>query len=109
MSEMECRVGKATPIDMPEGLSHPEQIAYLKEQGFVFEDEEENWAYCEKLEQVNGQWYRIDYKEFDPYGDIAGTKNEDGSIDFVCLWYNGGAGFNEVFEEAVKRAESAEK
>ena len=54
----------------------------------------------EEYEFVNDQLYILDAKRFED-GIIDGTLNDDGSIDFIIHWYNGGAGRNEVLEDAI--------
>jgi len=45
-----------------------------------------------------------DYKseELDPYEHFIATKNDDGTINFSVAYYNGGCGFKEAIEYALK-------
>ena len=44
----------------------------------------------------------LEHKKHDEGYMCESTKNTDGSIDFLCSWYNGGAAFSEVLEDALK-------
>ena len=53
---------------------------------------------------VNDQVYIVEMKDIDPCSGIANaSKNDDGSIDFELKYYNGGASFSEVLDEAVDK------
>lgn len=51
----------------------------------------------------NRELYAINYKELDPNELIQASRNNNGSIDFHLLYYNGGAGFSECLEEAINK------
>ncbi|AFN39469.1 hypothetical protein F485_gp205 [Aeromonas phage CC2] len=47
--------------------------------------------------------YRVlEYKELDSCGYTDIEQNEDGTVSFVSLWYNGGACLSETIEGAMK-------
>jgi len=106
MSDMELRVGRLTPIPMPADISFQEQIDILDNKGYRFEDIDlaAGWFYSEEVTCVDGVFYEVNDKEYEESGDVDGTLNDDGTIDFLCFWYNGGAGFDEVLESAINIA-----
>ena len=55
-----------------------------------------------KYEMIGGVLYEyVEREELDPGGSQIIKKNEDGSYDFVALWYNGGCCLSEILEEAI--------
>lgn len=53
---------------------------------------------------IKGTVYRVlEYVELDPCGHTNVEYNADGTIDFVSLWYNGGACLNETIEYSMKK------
>jgi len=111
MSEMEGWIGKAIPIY--HGLSEREAMMQaLIHNGKTPPDDEwdlkDEFYDLENYEWIDGQMYRLEAKKLDPYGFIEGTANDDGSVDFVLYWYNGGGGRNEVLEQAIKEAHERE-
>lgn len=53
--------------------------------------------------EIDGMVYTVEKTDIDPDYDIFNsTKNEDGTIDFEVKYYNGGCGFNEAIDEALK-------
>ncbi len=54
--------------------------------------------------QINGQVYEIERTEYEDNDDIfESSLNEDGSIDFQVKYYNGGCGFSEALDYAIKK------
>lgn len=55
---------------------------------------------------INGEFYRVEW-EVNGYTDIIEfsdvTKNDDGSIDFHTLHYNGGSHWTELVEWSLNR------
>jgi hypothetical protein len=50
--------------------------------------------------------YLVEKENYEPDEDIFYSKgNEDGTISFEVKYYNGGCGFNEAIEEALKSIE----
>ena len=70
------------------------------------DDSDELYDYCKqnKLKYLNGMVYSVTVEELDPYGFVTKTENENGSTEIVALWYNGGAGLDEVLEEGLRNA-----
>ena len=70
-----------------------------------FEDDSDKlFDYCKqnKLKYLNGMVYSASIEELDPYGFVTKTESENGSTEIVALWYNGGAGLDEVLEEGLR-------
>jgi len=60
--------------------------------------------FYEEFEIINNQLYIYKVnKEMDPYGFSEVTQNDDGSIDFFCMWYNGGGTLSEVIEYNINK------
>ena len=108
MSDMEGWIGKAIPVYTGLGESEAMMQALL-DSGITLPDEEydlkDEFYDLQTHEWCNGQMYKLEAKELDPYGFVEGNLNDDGSIDFVLYWYNGGAGRNEVLEQAIEQAQ----
>jgi len=53
---------------------------------------------------LNGQWYRDTGEEVSVYeAPITVEVQADGSISYICIWYNGGGAFQEVIEDSLDR------
>ncbi len=53
--------------------------------------------------EVSGIVYTVDRSFYEDNSDIfESTKNKDGTINFQVRYYNGGCGFGEALEEALK-------
>ena len=51
----------------------------------------------------HGNLYELEYEDLDCSYDFAeGNLNEDGSIDFHVMYYNGGASLSEILDEVMK-------
>ena len=51
----------------------------------------------------NGIIYRVEKEEVDPYSDIfRASINYKDEIEFEVKYYNGGCGFDEAIEDAIK-------
>lgn len=68
-----------------------------------YKDSDQFYDYCEKyqLKYLNGVVYKATIENLDPYGFTTVTDAENGSTEIVALWYNGGAGLDEVLESAL--------
>lgn len=108
MSETETLVGKLIPEPIFENVEKTcERILFAN--GWGKEDyhgsfrealEDEGWR---KYYITGDSIFKIEMISDDPYADIFyATKNEDGSYNFVLNYHNGGCGFNEAVEEALK-------
>lgn len=71
-------------------------------------DSYEEYLVDENYQQItiqNGIIYRVEKEEVNPDGDIfKASINDKGEIEFEVRYYNGGCGFDEAIEEAVKES-----
>lgn len=89
MSETERNKGKLIPIGVNTEYFTEEDFETYSENGYVVIDNE--------IYEV--KW---EVERFTDYPDFADVKvNEDGSIDFHTIHYNGGAHWTEVVEDAL--------
>tara|TARA_R110000744_G_C19371770_1_gene563195 strand:- start:54542 stop:54874 length:333 start_codon:yes stop_codon:yes gene_type:complete len=108
MSNYEHNKGKLTPFNLTEEVA--EQL--VEARGESFDDFYETYVeqvgddpswYDEKLVEVNGSWYKVEFEI--ERGDIDGFAeaklNQDGTIDFNTYHYNGGGHWTEVVEGAL--------
>lgn len=93
MSEMERNKGKLIPT-----------TDHITIESFDGEDEWRDYLYDNGLMYIHGVVYRVEYeiKRGDCYGFSEVTKNDDGSIDFHTMHYNGGGCLEEVLEDALE-------
>lgn len=112
MSSTEFHSGKAKKIQFNKGLTLLEKVDDLKSRGFVFdyctinEDESDSDIDCDNLVWIRdtNDFYQLveHYETRDSGEDICESSlNDDGSINFILQFYNGGCGFGEMFEEAI--------
>ena len=100
MSETEHYKGKLKPTGKTvdqymEGVVVPE---YYSNKEDYFRDE-----MYETTIEISGEVYEITREYVPEYEDIfTATLCEDYTIDFEVKYYNGGCGFGEALEEAVK-------
>lgn len=100
MSETEHYIGKLTPTDKTleqylDGVVLPNYCDNMEE---YFYDVYEEFATI-----IKGKVYEIQRESLDNGYDIfESTKNEDGTIAFHVKYYNGGCGFEEALQEALK-------
>lgn len=59
--------------------------------------------YCQlnKIKILNNTIYRCYIEELDPCGFVTKSVGDDGIIEIVALWYDGGAYIDEVLEEGL--------
>lgn len=91
MSTVERNKGKLTPTGVDTELFTEDDWDTIYENGFLV---------------IAGEVYQVEYevKSEKDYCDFAEVKeNEDGSIDFHTLHYNGGASLGEVIEYELER------
>lgn len=63
-----------------------------------FEDD-----YYETAVVIDGYVFTVESEDVNIYDDIfKASENKDGSIDFELKYYNGGCGFSEAIEYALK-------
>lgn len=107
MSEMEHHIGKAIKLVMPQDKEEW-AINTLVEEKMERDDYYDTaWEQIinesDKYVFVKEQLWFLDDKEVED--DVCqGYIQEDGSIEYVANWYNGGAGFKEVIEAIIEDA-----
>lgn len=89
MSTIERNKGKLIPQNIDTGLFDAEAFEAYEENGFVI---------------IDGEIYAVQWEverdtDCDYFADVK--VNEDGSIDFHTMHYNGGAHWTEVVEGAL--------
>ncbi len=124
MSETKTHIGKAKEFTRLEGESTKDYVVRFLEYRCVDDIEKLITDYNEDYHELIDDLYGWDFttrtpasvtyindtiyellvhKEVDD-GDISyGSKNEDGTIDFVLQFYNGGTYFEECFQEVVEK------
>jgi len=116
MSETETWTGKLIPIDL-EGKTFDEWIKvqlgttelndmyetwaeYYDEEQYMNPEKYKHVVYSRDLNQL----FEVVKKKLDPYGFSQGTRNDDGSYDFLTSFYNGGTYLNEVLQEIIAKS-----
>lgn len=108
MSETVHYKGVLRKIERYENESLEEQCKRLldnKELPSYFDNYEEYFSdeYYHKFTIHNGVIYSIEKEDVDPDSDIFNAINGvNGEINFEVRYYNGGCGFDEAIEEAIK-------
>lgn len=108
MSETVHYKGILKEVKRYEGETLEEQCKRLMENKDLpsYYDTYEEYLLDENYRKItiqNGIVYRVEKEEVDPYSDIFNARmNENGEIEFEVRYYNGGCGFDEAIEEAVK-------
>ena len=108
MSETVHYIGKLTLVPIEGDIQNTAKIILRGEgrgaEGYSdFLEALEDWSY-KKYVIYNGNIYKADMKESDPYSNMAiATKKEDGTIDFEVRYYNGGCSFSEAIEDALRK------
>lgn len=66
-------------------------------------DADDIYDHYEKAVEINEQIYLVEKADIDVDANIfESSENDDGSIDFEVKYYNGGCGFNEAIDYALK-------
>jgi hypothetical protein len=108
LSETVHYKGVLKKVERYEGETLEEQCKRLmdnKELPSYFDSYEEYFVdeNYQKITIQNGVVYRVEKEEVDPDSDIFKARiNENNDIEFEVRYYNGGCGFDEAIEEAVK-------
>jgi len=112
MSHTEYHRGKATRVEIPHLYTVQEYMLELvkKAEGLEqrpswaedtlewFEDVFQNKYY---FHQESESLYKLENKEFDPNTEaIIATPITDTTFDYLMVFYNGGASYNECMDEA---------
>ncbi len=100
MSETEINKGKLNPTGKTveqymNGKEIPDYCDSLEE---AFVDLFYRKAYCYK-----GFVYEIELEGYEDDDIFESSKNEDGSINFLLKYYNGGCGFSEALDYATNK------
>jgi len=106
MSETETRVGVLTPTgktvdEYMDGKVMPDY--YDPEDNLIewFRDE-----YNDVAIDIKGQVYEIAESEAVPADIFQARREPEGKISYILQYYNGGCGFHEAIEHAIKKMES---
>jgi len=109
MSSSELHKGKVQELRFAEGLSLQDKIDILIgcniEFDYIYIDDKDIESQEVIYTREGDRFFKVieHFESCDEDLDLAeATLNEDGTIDFVCQFHNGGASFNEVFEECIK-------
>ena len=105
MSEMETKRGNMIKIETGDVEQYCKELCIrdgirLTEETY---SEQVRYSYNGEYLVVNNELYKLRYIEDLEYGFAEAIQKEDGSIDFMLRWYNGGAIMEEVLEDAIKR------
>jgi hypothetical protein len=80
-------------------LENKEIPSYFDSYAEYFADE-----YYHKFTIQNGNLYSVEKEDVDPFYDMFNASiTDNGDIKFEVRYYNGGCGFDEAIEEALKR------
>ncbi len=111
MSEMEAHKGKLVPIlNLPGTSAEDDAKEICRRLRIEIKPYYDTWEECledegyRKVVFYNGVWYSVQDTALEIGGFVEGTKNDDGSYDYYVNYYNGGASFTEVMEQAIKKA-----
>lgn len=107
MSEMEFHTGRVTKIcRSKEGFRAKVTAAIALYDLSVDEDDisyEEEWLYTDGFAYFGGDLWKVEDTKHEEYLSKA-TKVTANTFEYILHYYNGGAGFEEVLEEAIKEA-----
>ena len=116
MSEMEHWIGRAVEIGPNENetLEQACDRILIKEGGEkskyddTFQEALEDHSY-KKIVIANDKIYDVsDKRDYETEDVVEAHLNPDGTIRFQLRFYNGGAGFQEVFEESLNKMKADE-
>ena len=107
MSKTEAHTGKLVPIEVF-GLTEEIRAESICTQfGFEKSEYHDSWIECledegyRKVLRHNGIMYKVNNVEHDPDSFSTCNINSDGTIDYMMIYYNGGASFDEALEHAI--------
>ena len=108
MSEMEAYTGKLKPTgktvaEVMEGYDFPSY--YDKSNPSDVEDYFVDKFYEERV-AIDGFVFDVEMTAFEEGDMFNADKNEDGTIDFVVRYYNGGCSFSEAIDRAIERIDT---
>lgn len=106
MSEQKTIKGKLTSVDLggltveeyaKKALGDNHELNYHKSYAEKLSEESEDFFYNKNLNTL----YKATFEEIDPFYFFEHHKNEDGSIDFITSFYNGGTYLEELITENI--------
>ncbi len=114
MSDYETRKGKCKEVMKNENESYSDFYirlirTYSSKNDDIsdFDEEDLRWhIYDNNIAVLNDKYAYVIVSEddIDGYADIFNaSKNEDGTIDFLLRYYNGGCSFNEALTTAINK------
>lgn len=112
MSDMESHTGKLIPMVL-NGVSMEERFEdACNKLGYKFNEKlHDSWEECFKencyrdAHVIGDVIYKVEDEELDPYGFATASRNEDGSINYNMMYYNGGASFTEALDGCIEYME----
>lgn len=113
MSDYELRKGKLKEIEVLDIESFAKAVFHVNYT--ALEQYWENYTEwfredCDTHVIVNSKVYEIiEDNRFDDVDIFDATKNTDGTIDYTLRYYNGGCGYNEAIETALKRMSKSDE
>lgn len=102
MSETVHYKGKLKPTGKTVSEYVKEKCSEIPE---YYNDEKEyfNDTFYNAAVEVSGQVYEVEKEDVDSDYDIfIAIKNDDGSISFEVMYYNGACSFDEAIDQAIK-------
>ncbi len=107
MSETEHIAGKLVPVHLNKTIREAMRIIleeygeYDDTEGLV--DQFEDIAYRKYIVHDNVMYLVVGAQVEDEQNIAKASLNDDGSINFEVRWYNGGASFGEIVEQALDK------
>lgn len=114
MSDMESHTGKLIPMHYEGATLEERAEKCCNEFGFAKSSFHKSWEECLRDEGYRQIYildniiYKVDDEELDPFGFATATRNEDGSINYNLMYYNGGASFTEALDGAIEYMQNKE-
>jgi len=109
MSETETNIGKLIPVQLLEGETNEDYAKRILKG--VKNEYNNNFLECllqdgyREYILYNDVLYRTENKRYGEGGDVfQAFRQDDGSIDYVLTYYNGGCSFNEAMEYALVKS-----
>ncbi len=87
-------------------LSFADKVAYVEKELGVKYDADDKYYGTDYVCANERIYHIIENKELDGEDICEGRLNQNGEIEFVLQFYNGGTCFGEMIEEAVEKAQN---